>query len=255
METVYTGNSAQGDAAYAQFSIDDYGRVGDQRPYQIVEPAYPAPKFLSRFANLDLALRECGTLCALRGRPFRVIKWPREGSGNKGGIRCKACCDQRPTAHFPRTAGHFPVGAGCLEGFDLAQPIAEFHPNGQRIVFNKCGSGKLVGTPNYIVSHTPFPREYHPGPLPQRYVEAVKTAQYLANRNGKRAYICSDFSANCTKRNPNHWVPVVYADPGGLTRRYPLNGGDDVRVTPVSPSHLRELIAESRGATYLGQGA
>jgi hypothetical protein len=147
-------------------------------------------------------------------------------------------------------------GSGYLEGFPDARPIAEIQPNGQRIVFNKCGSGRLVGEPRYIVSHNPFPREYSPiHPLPQRYVDAVKTGQLLAERTGKRAYLCSDFGHSCDKRDPKHWVPVVYVQPGGLARRHDNNTGSDVQVTPVSPSMFKELVAESRGATYLGQGA
>lgn len=245
--------SAEADAAYSQFSIDDYGRVGDQRPYQIVEPSYPAPSFLSQFMDLGPALRECSTLCSLKGRPFRVVRWGREGAGNRGGVPCKVCKSCKPPqSRFPRVT---PVGFGFLEGFPDAMPIAEYRPNGQRLVFDKCGQGKLVGSPNYVVSHTPFIREHDPQPLPQRYLEAVRTGQLLANRSGKRTYVCSDFGAPCDSRNPKRWVPVVYVNPGGLTRRHAVDGGPDVRVTPVSPSYYRELVAESRGATLLGQGA
>ena len=246
-------NTAQAEAAQADFSVDDYGRVGDNRPYQIVRPAYDAPEFLEQFMYLNEALRECKTLCHLEGKPFRVVRWGRTGSGNRGGIRCKVCRTCPAWARFPK---NLKPGSGALHGYPDAVPLAEFHPNGQHIVFRKCGAGNLVGTPDYIVSPTPFPsEEFHPAPLPQRYLEAVKTAQYFALNRGRRAYICSSFGAPCNKRNPKHWVPVVYVDPGGLRERYDSTTTGDVVVTPISPGYFQELVAESRGATYLGQGA
>lgn len=244
-------SSAQAEAAQADFSIDDYGRAesGNNRPYQVIMPAYPAPQFLGRFEYLDAALRECKTLCQLQGKPFRVVRWERTGSGARGGVPCKTCPPPKPVARFP---GH--VKSGCLHGYPDATPIAELHPSGQNIVFDKCGRGRLVGRPDYVVSHTPFPREYRPGPLKQRYLEAVKTGQLIARRTGRRAYICSGFGAKCKGRGP-HWVPVVYVDPGGLVKRYPDTPQGTTIVNPVSPGYLRELIAESRGATFLGQGA
>lgn len=247
-------DSARGEAAQSMFSIDDYGRAESSinRPFQVVQPAYKAPEFLGRFAYLEEALRECKTLCHLEGKPYRVVRWgERVGSGAHGGVPCRQCKPSKPVARFP---DHIPAGSGCLEGFPEAKPIAEVRPNGQSVVFNKCGNGTLVGRPNYIVSHTPFPREYHPGPLPQRYIEAVKTGQLLARRTGKRAYICSSMGAPCNRRNPAHWVPVVYVEPGGLAKRYPNIPQGTTIVNPVSPGYLRELIAESRGATFLGQG-
>jgi hypothetical protein len=240
--------SSQDQAAYADFSIDDYGRQGTQRPYQIIEPAYPAPRFLGSFMGLKEALRECQTLCTLQGRPYRVVRWPRVGSA-RGGSPCKRCKGQKRTARFPSR------NSGCLDGFPDATPIAEFHPNGQRIFFNKCGQAQLAGRPNYVVSHTPFPREYRPHPLPQRYLEAVKTGQLLARTSGRRTYICAGMGANCDGRNPKKWVPVVYVQPGGLVHRFDPTRSGTVGVSNVTPSMFRELVEESRGGTLLGQGA
>ncbi len=240
--------SARAESAQANFSIDDYGRVGDQRPYQVVQPSYQAPQFLSEFTNLEAALRECKTLCRLQGKPFRVVRWGRTGSGNRGGVPCRAC-------RTPRASSRFPAGSGNLHGYPNAAPIAEIHPDGQRIVFNpRTGAGQLVGRPNYVVSHTPFPRERHLSKLPQRYLEAVKSAQFLAARTGRRAFICSSLGANCKGRNPKSWVPVVYVQPGGLDKRYPNIPTGTTIVNKVSPKYFQELIAESRGATRLGQG-
>jgi hypothetical protein len=245
--------SARAESAQADFSIDDYGRVGDQRPYQVIQPAYNAPKFLKQFEYLGHALRECSTLCHLEGKPFRVVRWGRTGSGNKGGINeCKICRAPRPMSRFP---GHVPPGSGNLHGYPDARPIAEFHPDGQKIVFNpQTGAGKLVGRPNYVVSHTPFPRLYKPGAIQQRYLEAVKTAQLLAKRSGRRAYICSGLGADCKGRDPKLWVPVVYVSPGGLDKRYPNIPTGTTIVNPISKAYFRELIAESKGASLLGQG-
>jgi hypothetical protein len=244
--------SARAEAAQADFSIDDYGRAESSinRPFQVIQPAYGAPRFLKRFTYLGEALRECKTLCHLEGRPFRVVRRERVGSGaRRGGVPCKTCGPPKLLSKFPA-----PVSSGCLHGYPDAKPVAEVRPGGQAVVFDKCGRGRLVGRPNYTVSHTPFPREYHPGPLQQRYVEAVKTGQLLARRTGRRAYICSDFGAKCEGRNPKHWVPVVYVEPGGLAKRYPNIPTGTTITNGVSPSHLRELIAQSRGATFLGQG-
>lgn len=260
--TIHTGlpdlpivGSAQAIAQYSDFSIDDYGRQGTQSPYQIVQPAYPAPEWLGRFENLKLALRECSTLCQLKGKPYRVVRWERTGSGNRGGVPCKVCKGGKPTSRFPRRVP-LKGGSGCLDGFEDATPIAEFHPNGQRIVFNKCGEGSVVGRPNYIVSHTPVPRHYQTPPLPQRYIEAIKTGQLFARRHGRRAYICvGGFGQKCDKRSARDWVPVVYVEPGGLVKRYDKIPTGTTTVSGVSPSYFRELVAESRGATFLGQGA
>lgn len=247
-------NTAQAEAADAQFSIDDYGRLGDNRPYQVVQPAYDAPEFLQQFATAEAALQECKTLCHLEGKPFRTVRWERVGSGNRGGVRCEVCrsCPSSTRDRFPR---HLKPGSGALHGYPNAIPIAEVQPNGQHIVFKKCGAGKIVGTPDYVVSRTPFPREYHPRPLPQRYLEAVRTAQRLSENTGKRAFICSSFGAPCNKRNDKYWTPVVYVDPGGLRERHDSMPAGTVKVNSVTPAYFKELVAESRGATYLGQGA
>lgn len=244
-------NTARGEAAYQDMSIDDYGREGDQRPYQIVYPAYKAPEFLQRYATLSSALRECKTLCRLQGKPFRVVRWGRVGSGaTSGGVPCKPCASKSRISRFSR-----PTKSGCLHGYPDATPLAEVRPDGRHVVYECDGTPKIVGQPEYIVSHTPFPREYRPAPLPQRYLEAVKTAQLLSKRTGRRAYVCASFGAKCGKRNKKLWIPVVYVQPGGLRERYDSIPTGTTTVTPVSPAYFRELIAESRGATYLGQGA
>lgn len=241
--------SAEAEAAQADFSIEDYGREGDNRPYQVLRPAYPAPEFLQRFSTLEQALRECETLCRLEGRPFRVVRWGRIGSGSRGGVPCAPCARQKPVNRFPRLQT-----SGCLNGFEDAVPIAEIHPDGRRIVYDCDGSPKIVGRSDYVVAHTPFPREYELQTLPQRYLTAVKSAQLLARRRGRRAYVCSSFGAPCTKRNKKLWVPVVYVQPGGLRERYDSLGTGTVMVNPVSPAYFKELLAESRGASFLGQG-
>ena len=152
-------------------------------------------------------------------------------------------------ASFPRKR------PGELHGYPEATPIAEVRPDGQHIVYTGCGKPQVVGRSNYIVSHTPFPREFHPEPIRQNYLEAVKTAQLFANRRGRRAFLCSDFGADCKGRNPKYWVPVVYVDPGGLAFRYPDDPTGTNVVNPVSEQYFRELVAQSRGASLLGQGA
>lgn len=244
-------SSSQAEAAQADFSVEDYGRVGDQRPYQVIQPAYNAPKFLTQFTNLEEALQECKTLCHLEGKPFRVVRWGRTGSGASGGVPCQPCRVRARVPRFPRQV----KPDGCLHGYPDATPIAEFQPGGRRIVFDACGSPHVIGENNFVVSRTPFPRLYDPKPLPQRYLEAVQSAQLLANRTGRRTYICSGFGADCNKRDPKRWMPVVYVDPGGLRERYSSVGQGTVQVKPITESHFRELVAESKGATLLGQGA
>lgn len=237
-------------AAKAGFSVSDYGRQGTEGPYQVVMPTYPAPKWLRRFAALGPALRECSTLCQLKGKPFRVVRWGREGSGARGGIPCPAC-RVPPQSRFPR-----PVpcrrGKGCLPGFPDAHPIAEYRPNGQQIVYDASGKGQVVGRPNYVVSHNPFPRLYRKEAYPQRYLDAVASAQRLARGSGRRTFVCSGFGSKpSTKRG----VPVVYVDPGGLVKRYPDEETGTTVVNQVSPRYFQQLVAESRGRSYLGQGA
>jgi hypothetical protein len=232
-------------AAKADFSIDDYGKA-DEGPYQIVMPNYPAPKFLQTYVDLKKALRECGTLCTLRGAPFRVVRWGREGSGARGGIPCAACAKTTPNpSRFPRQFGACASctpsrlrGPGYLKGYPDAHPIAEFRPNGQRLVFDGKGVAQVVGRPNYAVTHNPFPRTYRPEVYPQQYLEAVRTAQVLANGSGKRSFLM-DHSRR---------VPVGYVDPA-------RGKGIPTVVTPVSPQWFQELVAQSEGRSYLAQGA
>ncbi len=247
-------STREGEAYESQFSTSDYGRVGDQRPYQIVYPSYPAPKFLSRYAYLKDALRECGTLCQLTGKPFRLVKWGAR-------VPCYPCRAKKTLNSLPSLRIHSP---GAIEGFPNATPVADFRPQTSTIVYGPDGQPKLVGAPNFVVTRTPNPwAEFSfPEPLQQRYAEAVRTAQYIANTTGRNAYLCSSLGGDCNTRNPKKWVPVVYVDPGGLIRRYHSDltlpnsiPGSAVATNPVTENEFRELLRESAGASRLGQGA
>jgi hypothetical protein len=243
--------NARAEAAYSNFSIDDYDKV--QGPYQIVMPAYPTPVWLQKFSNMTAALRECGTLCTLRGRPFRLMAWSRSGSGARGGVPCAQCKKTPNPSRFARPVCRCKNGAGFLQGFPDAHPIAEFRPGGQRLVYDASGNAKLVGKPDYAVSRTPFPRVYNDKPVyPQQYMEAIRMGVQLANRNGQRVFVCSGFGQDCKKKVG---VPVVYVDPGSYVRRYNDMTPGTVAVNNVSPEYFQELVEESRGGTYLGQGA
>jgi len=249
----------EGEAYQSQFSTSDYGRVGDQRPYQIVSPGYPAPKFLAQFEYLDKALDECGTLCQLTGRPFRLVKW-----GSR--LPCYPCRARKSTNALPAI-----FRSPTLQGYPNARSVADFHPNGTRIVWDNKGRPHMVGAPNYVVSRTSTPPSdfvNYNTPLPTSYKEAVFTAQKLANDTGSTAYICSSTGASC-KRGENKagmsWTPVVYVQPGGLVRRYPQelsvtggatsSPGSQNIVKPVTENEFRELIRESMGRTRLGYGS
>jgi hypothetical protein len=244
-------STREGEAYEAQFSTSDYGRVGDQRPYQIVMPSYPAPEFLARYAYLNDALRECSTLCQLRGKPFRLVKWG-------GRLPCYPCRQTKRTNMLPSLRIHSP---GAVEGYPNATPIADFHPNGTPIVYGPNGQPKPVGAPQFIVARSPKPF-FNPGQPSQRYLEAVKTAQMLASATGKNTYLCSSFGGSCNTRDPKTWLPLIYVSPGGLVRRYHTDltlpnspSGSAVSTTPVTENEFRELLRESAGASRLGQGA
>jgi hypothetical protein len=246
--------SAREQARYEQATTYDYGRVGDQRPYQIVFPDYKAPKFLETFHTLEQGLRECGTLCRLKGVPFRLVKWG-------GKIPCVPCGTRIRDNRLPGFKVVYSKGA--LAGYPDAMPIADFMPNGQKVVYGPTGEAKPVGQPSFLVSQTPYPKvgRYTPGPLPMRYLDAIKSAMYLAENTGRTAYLVSSFGAE--DPSSADWFPIVYVQPGGMVARYPhdldLGPGsipnNTNAVTSVSPSEYAELVAESRGATYLGQGA
>jgi hypothetical protein len=247
-------STREGEAYEAQFSTSDYGRVGDQRPYQIVFPSYPAPKFLSRHQYLNDALRECGTLCQLRGQPFKLMKW-----GNR--LPCFPCTGRKATNVLPSLRIHTP---GALKGFPELTPVADFRPTGTRIIYGPDGQPKMVGAPNFIVTRTPNPYSefVFPEPLPQLYLEAVQTAQFLASDTGRNTYLCSSFGGSCGGLDTKKWMPVIYVDPGGVVRRYHKDltlpnspSGSAVATTPVTENEFRELIRESEGASRLGHGA
>jgi hypothetical protein len=249
----------EGEAYTSQYSTADYGRVGDQRPYQIVFPSYPSPKFLGQFAYLDEALRECGTLCRLTGQPFRLVKWGAR-------LPCYPCRKPKGFNRLPATRSIRSIGA--LEGFPDAQPICDMKPDGGCIVYDYRGQPRMVGAPNFKVVRSPLdPKKNYVDfgtPIPQRYLEAVKTAQYIANTTGKNAYICSSRGASCKSRDPKDWVPLVYVSPGGLVQRYPTDlklpigvhssMGSTSVVNPVTEDDFRELVRQGMGRTRLGQG-
>lgn len=248
-------SSAQSEAAQAQFSTSDYGAVGDQRPYQIVYPAYGAPKFLSTFVYYRDALRECDTLCRLTGRPFRLVRW---GSP----VPCMPCRGKINDNRLPGLKAIY--SAGALKGFPEAQPVADVGPEGLRIVYGADGSPRLVGKPNFFVARSPVSRQKLIGNRKETadYFTAVRSAVEMTRREGRPTFVCSSFGASCGGPNQRA-VPVVYVQPGGLVNRYSEDGlgyfagsaGDEIQVTPVSPTWFRELVDESRGATRLGQGA
>ena len=243
----------QREAQDEAFSISDYGSVGDQRPYQIVKPAYPAPKFMTRFMNLNQALRECQTLCQDQGRPFRLVKWGAR-------IPCQGCnkrplrTDRLPSFTVSRSLNGL-SGCNCgrvygpaLAGFPDAQVVADVKPAGQTIIYGPGGVPQLVGAPNYVITTDPLGTEIDPKKQPAlRYLQAVQAAQVLASRVGKTVYVCSKLGCKGRKGA----IPVVYVQPGGVVRANPLAPGNETRVTTVSPEHYQELIMESRGGSYL----
>jgi hypothetical protein len=133
-----------------------------------------------------------------------------------------------------------------------ATPIAEFRPNGAKLVFDASGNAHIAGRPSYLISRNPFPK-YNPREASTRYDQAVLTGQYLANKTDRRVFICSQFGAPGCKETPRA-VPVVYVDPGGL-RRTSENPEGTVLTTPVSPAYFQELVAEGRGRSRLGWGS
>lgn len=246
--------SARAQARYEQATTYDYGRVGDQQPYQIVFPAYKAPKFLETFHTLEQGLRECGTLCRLKGIPFRLVKWG-------GKVPCVPCGTRIRDNRLPGFKVVYSKGA--LEGFPDAMPVADFLPNGEKVVYGPNGEMKKVGEPSFRVSASPYPEvgKYDPRAPTMRYLDAIRSAMYLAENSGRTAYLVSSFGDDAAS-NPA-WFPVVYVQPGGVVARYPYDrnlGPGSIpnntnAVTSVSPSEYQELIAESQGATLLGQGA
>jgi len=240
------GSTARAESRQAQFSVEDYGYVGDQQPYQIVYPAYKAPVFLQRFATLDQALRECRTLCRLEGVPFRLVKW-----GKPVRTTCKDC-DFDATNQLPNVRIQ---GMGVRKGADgrprIARPIAQVHPDGAMEVWDKKGKkARMVGEQDFVVSPARTFQGEHRITVPN-YFEAVKSAQYLASHSGKRAYICTRSKCKDGKK----WVAVAYVQPGGLRRKNPLKRGPETVVSPVTSNMMRQLEMESRGGTILGQGA
>jgi hypothetical protein len=242
--------TAQAQAQAGNFSIDDYGR--DEGVYQVVSPSYPAPQFLRQYSLLAQALRECSTLCRLEGKPFRAVRWGREGAGANGGVPCKACCPRPPGSRFAHTPYSM---CGCLPGYPSVRSIAEFRPDGQRIVFGPNGQPQLVGSPNYVVAHTPFVRTYVPDKDRVTYAQGMAALQYIANHRGARAYLCSGLLADCKSTDPTNWVPMVYADPGGVVRRYPRIKTNEVGTSVMNADQIREYFAMSRGASTLPMGA
>ena len=244
----------------AQFTPYDYGRVGDQRPYQVVYPSYPAPEWLDQFASMKDALSKCDTLCQRYNAPFRAVKWG-------GRIPCFPCAQKIKDNRLPSIKIY---SKGALEGYPEAIPLAEVRPNGERLIFAPDGSTRLANRRNFYVRTgglseviEPF-NSKDPPPLSQTYVEAVKSAEWLASHDwGKPAWVCSGFNEAC-KGKPG--VPVVYVQPGGLTKRYPDElragpfgsssvEGSTVITQPVTPEMFKQLIAISEGASDLAFGS
>lgn len=252
--------TAEGEAAQAQFSPYDYGSVGDQRPFQVVYPSYPAPQWLNQFAYLGDALRECGTLCQSYGVPFRVVKWG-------GRIPCMPCKQTIRDNRLPsiRVISKDRIySQGALQGYPEATPVAEVRPDGTSLIYAPDGSTHLANRKNfYVASLGEIVNPYcanNPPPLAKSYVEAVKSAQYMTgNYWNKPSFVCSGFNQVCKGKKG---VPVVYVQPGGIARRYPeeikadkfgasTSEGSIVITQPVTPEMFRQLIALSEGGNTL----
>jgi hypothetical protein len=145
---------------------------------------------------------------------------------------------------------------------ELAHPLPRSH---RRLHGCPPCQPKVVGSAGYIVSDRPaapsssFIDRY--APINQRYLQAVQTAQFLANTTGRAAFVCSSLGANC-KTDGGKVIPVVYVQPGGIVKRYkselPLTAsaaGSQVGITNVNEEVFRELIRESAGQSRLGWGA
>lgn len=246
------------EAAREDFSTDDYGREGDQRPYTAVIPAYPTPRFLQSYYDLGTAVRDCKRTANNTGCGVRVIRWGR----NKPCVALKGTCLNKSAAQLPSMK--FYASPGALEGYPEATPIADVLPNGKVIAYTPDGGKRVVGDKNYILSPVPVPPSdvvNEARPPEKRYDEAVEAAQFLAGNTGQRIYVCSGFNADC-KQN-KLWIPMVYVEPGGLVARYPLRighfgkstKGSMVVTNPVSPEEFRELIAISEGRTLVPHDA
>lgn len=250
---------ARAQAAYGAASVQDYGAVGDQRPYQIVYPAYPAPQFLQSFRYLSEALRECDTLCKLTGQPFRLMKW-----GTR--VPCRPCRGRKirdnrlPSFRFKG----YVESRGALEGYPEAFPVAEMTPDGRRTVFGPDGQEQSVGLPDFKVTvYNEPPGDYNnPAPLPTNYIEALRAGEYLSSHTGKQAYIVSSFGTDPKGRNPSKWVPVVYVQPGGIAKLNPYElqagpfgsqsaEGSTVISQPVTPEMFQQYLALSQGGSNL----
>lgn len=250
--------SAQGQAAYETASVQDYGCDGDQRPYQIVSPAYPAPQFLRSFTYLTEALRECQTLCQSTGQPFRLVKW-----GSR--IPCRPCRRRKigdnrlPSLRF---RGSHVESRGALAGYPEALPIMDATAKGS-VVFGPNGEEVSIGSPDFRIWVPDVSPNVlvNPQPLPADYMEAIRGGEYLASRTGRRAFICSSFGADCKGRDPRKWVPVVYVQPGGLARRYPDDldptgwgssvAGSTAISQVITPEMFQQLLALSDGGSNL----
>ncbi len=236
-------NSARAESAQAQFSVSDYGYVGDQQPYQIIQPSYPAPRWMGRYMDMKQALRECRTLCRLEGRPFRLVKW-----GKPVQSPCKTC-SPKPENKLPNVRIQ-----GVVRGLDgaplVAIPVADISAKGQVKIYGADGKAKPAAKKQWIVNQHPRFRGLHKVTT-RSYYEAVRAAEYLASHTGRRAYVCN--TARC-KVNPKLYVPVTYAQPGGLNPMNPNIPTGTTTVSPVTPQHFQELVEESRGGTFYGQG-
>ncbi len=221
-----------------------------ERPYQIVFATTGAPVFLETFSDLEQALSVGKKVSRTKNLRIRVVKWG-------GRAPCVPCGQKIRDNRLP---GYRVVQSkGALEGYPEAMPLAEFKPNGEKMVFGPNGEGKVVGQANYIVSAKPFPIISKPAQLPKplKYLDAVQSAQYLAARTGHTAYLCSSTGSDCNHES-KQWVPVVYVEPGGMVTRYPhdsfgpgaIENSTNV-VSSVSDAQYRELVAESRGGSYL----
>lgn len=187
----------EGEAYEAQFSTSDYGRVGDQRPYQIVFPSYPAPKFLSRYQYLADALRECDTLCQLKGQPFRLMKWG-------GPYPCYPCRASKVGKPLPSMRIHSP---GALEGFPEATPVADFKPTGTRIVYGPDGSPKKSSA--YRTSSSAGHRTPGPSSRSQRRcrnaMRKLFAPQLLSHRTQVETRFCAAASVATANKARPRW--------------------------------------------------
>ena len=225
--------------ADGSYSTSDYGGRGDI--FALVPRVFPVPDYLAEYFDLGKALRVATDTCTLQQGKCWVIR--RDRMLPRAGQRCGGgeCGWRGPNSpglaaelaglrdgSLARALGGTPVALATARGLAVVQDGTVL-PLWQRVYRN-------TGANHFVVQ----------GPS-ETYSAAVRAAMMLADRTQSQRLVYRTGVSG----EP---IPMLYVEPGGLTRSARGPRGDATQVSMMDQFELRQAMAASAGGSLMPHG-